>query len=66
MLLDFEIKLCSFVIWFNNSLYVFTRFCVSQSAQGRNLFYTSGGVNIVRIEDVIAAFIAAWTKGKEI
>jgi len=33
-------------------------------AQGRFNFYTSGGVSIVGIEDVVKAIIAAWTKGR--
>jgi dihydroflavonol-4-reductase len=33
-------------------------------ARGSFPFYTSGGVNVVSIEDVIDCIIAAWTKGR--
>ncbi|HEY8271471.1 MAG TPA: NAD-dependent epimerase/dehydratase family protein [Pseudobdellovibrionaceae bacterium] len=33
-------------------------------AQGRFNFYTSGGVSIVAVEDVVAAIITAWNKGR--
>lgn len=33
-------------------------------AQGKFPFYTSGGVNVIHIEDVINALIAAWEKGR--
>jgi dihydroflavonol-4-reductase len=33
-------------------------------AQGRFNFYTSGGVSIVAVEDVVDAIITAWTKGR--
>jgi dihydroflavonol-4-reductase len=33
-------------------------------AQGKFKFYTSGGVSIVAVEDVVAAILAAWKKGR--
>jgi len=33
-------------------------------AQGRFKFYTSGGVSIAAVEDVVAAIISAWKKGR--
>lgn len=33
-------------------------------AQGKFKFYTSGGVNVVAVEDVIDGIMAAWSKGK--
>lgn len=33
-------------------------------AQGRLKFYTSGGVSVVAVDDVIQAILAAWTKGR--
>jgi Nucleoside-diphosphate-sugar epimerases len=33
-------------------------------AQGRLKFYTSGGVNVVAVEDVVAGIISAWKKGR--
>ncbi|WP_413289626.1 SDR family oxidoreductase [Bdellovibrio sp. HCB337] len=33
-------------------------------AQGRFGFYTSGGVSIVALEDVVSAILAAWDKGR--
>jgi dihydroflavonol-4-reductase len=33
-------------------------------AQGKFKFYTSGGVNVVAVEDVVQAIISAWEKGK--
>jgi dihydroflavonol-4-reductase len=32
-------------------------------AQGKLKFYTSGGVNVVAVEDVVAGIISAWKKG---
>lgn len=34
-------------------------------AQGKLKFYTSGGVNVVAVEDVVAGIISAWKKGKK-
>lgn len=34
-------------------------------AQGRFPFYTSGGVNVIAIEDVIEGFLQAWKVGKK-
>ncbi|MNT34154.1 hypothetical protein D3C72_1701150 [compost metagenome] len=34
-------------------------------AQGRLKFYTSGGVNVVAVEDVVAGIISAWKKGRK-
>jgi dihydroflavonol-4-reductase len=33
-------------------------------AQGKFKFYTSGGVNVVAVEDVVQGIISAWQKGK--
>ncbi|MCC7403453.1 MAG: SDR family oxidoreductase [Bdellovibrionales bacterium] len=33
-------------------------------AQGKFPFYTSGGVNVIAVEDVIAGILAAWEKGQ--
>lgn len=33
-------------------------------AQGKFKFYTSGGVNVVAVEDVVQGIISAWKKGK--
>lgn len=33
-------------------------------AQGKFKFYTSGGVSVVAVEDVVSAIISAWTKGR--
>ena len=33
-------------------------------AQGRLKFYTSGGVNVVAVEDVIQGILSAWEKGR--
>lgn len=33
-------------------------------AQGRLKFYTSGGVNVVAVEDVVQGILSAWKKGK--
>jgi dihydroflavonol-4-reductase len=33
-------------------------------AQGKLKFYTSGGVNVVAAEDVVAGIISAWKKGR--
>lgn len=33
-------------------------------AQGRLKFYTSGGVNVVAAEDVVAGILSAWKKGR--
>lgn len=33
-------------------------------AQGKFKFYTSGGVSVVSVEDVVAAIISAWNKGR--
>jgi hypothetical protein len=32
-------------------------------ARGRLPFYSGGGINIVRVQDVAEAFVAAWHKG---
>lgn len=34
-------------------------------AQGRLKFYTSGGVNVVAAEDVVAGILSAWKKGRK-
>lgn len=34
-------------------------------AQGKLKFYTSGGVNVVAVEDVIAGILTAWKKGRK-
>lgn len=34
-------------------------------AKGRLKFYTSGGVNVVALEDVIAGILSAWEKGRK-
>ncbi|MDG0814801.1 NAD-dependent epimerase/dehydratase family protein [Bdellovibrio svalbardensis] len=34
-------------------------------AQGRFKFYTSGGVNVVAVEDVVQGILSAWKKGKK-
>jgi len=34
-------------------------------ARGRLRFYTSGGVNVVALEDVIAGILSAWQKGRK-
>lgn len=34
-------------------------------AQGRLKFYTSGGVNVVAVEDVVAGILSAWKKGRK-
>lgn len=33
-------------------------------AQGKMPFYTSGGVNVVAVEDVVAGILSAWKKGR--
>lgn len=33
-------------------------------AQGKLKFYTSGGVNVVAVEDVVAGILSAWKKGR--
>lgn len=33
-------------------------------AQGKLKFYTSGGVNVVAVEDVVAGILSAWRKGR--
>lgn len=35
-----------------------------QVAQGRFNFYTSGGVSVVAVEDVVTAILTAWEKGR--
>jgi len=35
-----------------------------QAARGKLPFYTDGGVSIVAVEDVVAAILSAWQKGK--
>ncbi|MNJ93498.1 dTDP-4-oxo-6-deoxy-D-allose reductase [compost metagenome] len=34
-------------------------------AQGKLKFYTSGGVNVVAVEDVVAGILSAWKKGRK-
>jgi dihydroflavonol-4-reductase len=34
-------------------------------AQGKLKFFTSGGVNVVAVEDVVAGIISAWKKGRK-
>lgn len=34
-------------------------------AQGKFKFYTSGGVNVVAVEDVVAGILSAWKNGKK-
>eukprot|EP00455_Lapot_gusevi_P034226 TRINITY_DN3766_c0_g1_i5.p1 TRINITY_DN3766_c0_g1~~TRINITY_DN3766_c0_g1_i5.p1 ORF type:complete len:212 (-),score=41.89 TRINITY_DN3766_c0_g1_i5:12-647(-) len=33
-------------------------------AAGRMPFYTGGGINIVRVQDVVAGFLLAWNRGR--
>ena len=35
-----------------------------QVARGRMPFYTDGGINIVRVQEVVEAFVAAWLRGR--
>ena len=35
-----------------------------QVARGRMPFYTDGGINIVRVQEVVEAFVAAWQRGR--
>lgn len=39
-------------------------FLIRQAAYGLNLFYPSGGINVVGVEDVVTGFLAAWQRGR--